>query len=329
MAKRITNILTIFLIVLSGPMAVLAEESFGDFLDVLKGVFQVNAKPRPVFKLATEFRFRDPNGLLWTTPAGTEIDGASIPQLFWSLIGGPFEGAYINASVIHDHYCRTRERTAHDTHRNFYYGMRASVVPEWKATLMHWAVATFGPSWKLEKRVVMQQTCSSPAFPPGFPLVCTSKPVSKVVAVDFLPVDLSDPAILAAAVSKTNAVARTLLTSNGEVLDVTVSGNVTASLDSVEKSADSYRQAFASKEFTRSPSQLGLLSKPSTAGLGDIQPWADNRIPTIDDAVFLTPRTIPNVERNQPYKLDPRGKDLMYDRVDLKSLESSVNLQNR
>lgn len=97
------------------PPAAMAQEYFGKFLDTLHGVFDTQTKPRPTFKLEGDFRFDDPNGMQWITPAGTEVDGASIPQFFWSFIGGPFEGSYINASVIHDHYCRTRSRTAHDT----------------------------------------------------------------------------------------------------------------------------------------------------------------------------------------------------------------------
>ena len=105
----------------------LASEYFGQFQDELKGTFLVS-EPRPKFRLISEFRFLDPNGLLWRTPADTEVDGASIPQAFWSIIGGPFSGKYIKASVIHDHYCVTKSRTQHDTHQNFYYGMRASGV---------------------------------------------------------------------------------------------------------------------------------------------------------------------------------------------------------
>lgn len=301
-----------------------AQEYFGDFLDKLKGTFITEAPPRPQFKLESDFRFKDPNGLLWIAPSGVEVDGASIPQPFWSLIGGPFEGAYINASVIHDHYCRTKQRTAHDTHRNFYYGMRASQVPDWKAKLMHWAVSTFGPSWKLEKRVTMKQTCSSLD---ALRTTCTSSPVTEVVMVEIPAADLSDPIVLAAAVSKANAVARTLLTSNGKILDVTVNGQVTASFEGVEKSANAYRQVFASKEFVSSPARLGVLSSQTAGGLTDVQPWSGNRVPRLNDAVFLTPQTLPMVERSTPFKLDPRSKDLVKDRVDLKSLESSVHLK--
>jgi len=40
-----------------------------------------------------------------TIKAGFEFDGASIPQLFHSLIGSPFTPAYIEAALIHDFCC--------------------------------------------------------------------------------------------------------------------------------------------------------------------------------------------------------------------------------
>jgi hypothetical protein len=53
-------------------------------------------------KLVEPFRYIDPTGLSWDAPIGAVVDGASIPQVAWSVIGGPFEGKYRNASVIHD-----------------------------------------------------------------------------------------------------------------------------------------------------------------------------------------------------------------------------------
>lgn len=302
-----------------------AQEYFGDFLDRLRGVF-VRAEPRPLFKLETDFRFKDPNGLLWTTPTGTEVDGASIPQFFWSLIGGPFEGPYINASVIHDHYCRTKERTAHDTHRNFYYGMRAAEVPEWKASLMHWAVSTFGPAWKVEKRVVMSQICT-PHTVVG--TTCTSVPTTVDTVVTIPPPDLSDPTVLAAAISKTNAIARTLLTSNGEYLDVTNKGAIKATVDNIQSSATAYREVFMSKDFTSTSTKLGLLSQSTGSKLSDVKPWNGNRLPKFSEAVVLTPQTVRMVDESKPFTVDQRSKNLLQDRIDIRALETTTNIQIR
>jgi len=298
------------------------QEFFGDFLDRLRGTFVTQA-PRPVFKLEQPFRFRDPNGMLWSAPAGVEVDGASIPQAFWSIIGGPFEGAYINASVIHDHYCTTRARTAHDTHRNFYYGMRASGVSKWQAKLMHWAVSLFGPSWTITNRVIMQQDCRPR---PDRSIECNSAPRMEREVTE-QQVDLGDPMILSAALLKTHAVARTLYTSDGEVLDVTNAGAVPATLDQIERSADAYRQVFLSRELTSSPNRLGLLSQTGDKGLADIQAWPNRRIPNLRDAIVLTPQTIPAIERSAPFKLDPRSVDLIQGRLDLKSLASTTQIK--
>jgi hypothetical protein len=325
MRRLFCNTLVATAIALIAP-AVLAKEYFGEFLDTLKGVFLVDAQPRPVFKVETAFRFRDPNGLLWSAPAGVAVDGASIPQFFWSFIGGPFEGPYLNASVIHDHYCRTKERTAHDTHRNFYYGMRTSEVPEWKASLMYWAVSTFGPSWKLEQRIVLRENCASS---PGLPTTCSTVPTAEVVLVTSPPVDLSDPESLAVAIAKANAVARTLLTSNGKVLDVTAAGPVNATVENIQTSADTYRQVFTGKDFSSSPARLGLLSQTTGRTLADVEPWGGDRIPTLEEAIVLTPQTVARVDASAPFKLDPRSNDLIRDRINLKALETTVRMRNR
>jgi len=91
--------------------------------------------------------FTDPLRVHWPVPAGAVVDGASIPRPFWSFIGGPLEGRYRDASVIHDHYCDTRARTWKDTHGVFYYGMRARDVGQVQAKVMYYAVYHFGPRW--------------------------------------------------------------------------------------------------------------------------------------------------------------------------------------
>ncbi|WP_393936236.1 DUF1353 domain-containing protein [Aeromonas rivipollensis] len=307
-------------------MTVFSEENFGDFLDSLKGKFDQNAKPRPTFTLDSNFRFRDPNGVMWTTPSGTEVDGASIPQALWSLIGGPFEGSYINASVIHDYFCKTKEKTSHDTHRNFYYGMRATNVPEWKAKLMYWAVETFGPSWTLERKVVFKQSCLNTSTESS---TCTSVPSIEVVAVSADPIDLSDPVIFAAAVNKTNAVARTLLTSNGKYLDTTDVGIVSATEKNITNNSMKYREIFKEKDFISSYANLGVLSQPNGKDIFKVKPWPNKKIPTMNDAIVLTNENIPKIENQEPFKLGPNSQSLIQGRVNFKTLRSTSTLATK
>ena len=90
----------------------------------------------------------DPRCLAWDVPAGTQVDGASIPRAFWAVIGGPFSGRFRGASVVHDRYCVTKDRDWRDVHRMFYDAMLDSDTPRVKAKVMYYAVLVGGPRWK-------------------------------------------------------------------------------------------------------------------------------------------------------------------------------------
>jgi hypothetical protein len=60
-------------------------------------------------RLLETFRYIDANGVAWMAPKDAVVDAASIPQEFWTFIGGPFEGKYRNASVCHDVACNERK----------------------------------------------------------------------------------------------------------------------------------------------------------------------------------------------------------------------------
>jgi len=99
-------------------------------------------------KLINPFGYVDPKGQKWDAPAGSIVDGASIPKFAWTIIGGPFEGKYRNASVIHDVACKVKQRPWQDVHEVFYTAMLASDVPVTTAKIMYAAVYHFGPRWR-------------------------------------------------------------------------------------------------------------------------------------------------------------------------------------
>lgn len=43
-------------------------------------------------QLLSEVVFESKDGTLWTVPAGTNVDGASIPRLLWTFAGSPYVG---------------------------------------------------------------------------------------------------------------------------------------------------------------------------------------------------------------------------------------------
>jgi hypothetical protein len=98
--------------------------------------------------LLTELRYTDPNGNVWVAPIGSVVDGASIPRYLWSIMGGPFEGKYRNASVLHDVAYGEHKRPWQDCDRMFYYAMRCSGVSAGEAKTMFYALFRFGHHWK-------------------------------------------------------------------------------------------------------------------------------------------------------------------------------------
>lgn len=98
--------------------------------------------------LLADFGYVDPRGKQWKAPKDSVVNGASIPKAFWSIIGGPLEGKYRNASVVHDVACDQRVEPWEDVHLMFYEACRCGNLDESTAKLMYWAVYHFGPRWK-------------------------------------------------------------------------------------------------------------------------------------------------------------------------------------
>jgi hypothetical protein len=109
------------------------------------------SRPRRAYRLLTSRIFiLTIDGLRWTVPSGATSDGASIPKIFWSLVGGPLDGPYRNAAIIHDYFCDVRVRTWKDTHRVFLDGMLSNNVSRTTALQMYYAVYGFGPRWDFQ-----------------------------------------------------------------------------------------------------------------------------------------------------------------------------------
>src|SRR6266576_7001944 len=97
--------------------------------------------------LLTELRYTDPNGNTWIAPIGSIVDGASIPRYLWSFMGGPFEGRYRNASVLHDVSYEQKKRPPQECDRMFYNAMRASGVSAVESKTMYYSLLRFGHHW--------------------------------------------------------------------------------------------------------------------------------------------------------------------------------------
>jgi hypothetical protein len=121
---------------------------FGRFIGRVVGEWDANGRD---MTLVEDFGYSDPRGGIWLAPKGSIINGASIPKVFWSVIGGPFEGKFRNASVIHDVACVDRTRSHEAVHRAFYEACRAGGVDQQMARILYAAVSKFGPKWTYQE----------------------------------------------------------------------------------------------------------------------------------------------------------------------------------
>ena len=201
--------------------------------------------------------------------------------------------------------------------------MRANGVSEWIAKFMHWAVATFGPKWTLKSRVVQNFKCINE----GEKQVCSSQPKLETVVVDVQNVNLDDPEVLAAALSKASAVARTLKTSNGKILDVTSEGYISAGIEDISKSAEKYRTLFFGKTYLNSPEKLGVLSKWDITELDSVESWSSNKLPTVENVLPIQESNLNLIKQGQQFTLDKNGIELLNDQLDIKSLEMQIQIK--
>lgn len=124
-----------------------------------KFVGNLSFKPVPTrggeyqFELLQNYGYLDAAGRMWQAKARSPTDGASIPSVFWPIVGHPYEGLYLDAAVIHDFYCMrdNRYRKWEDVHHVFHEAMLAKGVGPTKAKLMFFAVWRFGPRWDISE----------------------------------------------------------------------------------------------------------------------------------------------------------------------------------
>jgi hypothetical protein len=98
-------------------------------------------------EVLADFSYIDSKARRWQVPKGAKVDGASIPRFLWAVVGGPWDGKYRDASVIHDWYCDRRNRFWKDVHRMFYEAMLTSGVSRAQAKTIFLAVYYAGPRW--------------------------------------------------------------------------------------------------------------------------------------------------------------------------------------
>ena len=101
----------------------------------------VDGKDLMILNKELSFQF---DGILYFIPKGFTFDGASIPQLFWSVIGSPFDEDFREPACIHDWCYITKCLKYHDANMIFRRQLIKQKVSVWKYNAMWSAVALGG-----------------------------------------------------------------------------------------------------------------------------------------------------------------------------------------
>lgn len=139
---------------ITGIATTLGTVSNNSFKGNVQAEFVSPAKPDDNFrdmKLLTPFGYVDPRGVNWDVPVGYITNGASVPWGLWNIVGGPYDGPYRDAAVLHDYYTENKLRTWEDTHRMYYEASIARGVSENRASIMYAGLLVGADRWDAPK----------------------------------------------------------------------------------------------------------------------------------------------------------------------------------
>jgi hypothetical protein len=143
--------------------------------NVFKGTVQAEWLPPSTtgdtfrdMRLLAPFGYIDARGTHWDVPAGYITNGASVPWGLWNIVGGPFDGPYRDAAVIHDYFCDKKDRPWEDVHKMFYEAAIARGTRESVAATMYAGLRFGGPRWQL----------ATPVAPTPAPAPAVGKPLA-------------------------------------------------------------------------------------------------------------------------------------------------------
>jgi hypothetical protein len=115
------------------------------FPDKIRGEFGGIRRGTRVFILDTYYRYNSSYGVI-TVPSGFVTDGASIPRIFWPVLGP--HGDYFGAAVIHDYLYSKASQPRWDLDRwecdDVFMEAMFNANVGFKRHLIHRAVRLFG-----------------------------------------------------------------------------------------------------------------------------------------------------------------------------------------
>lgn len=102
------------------------------------------------WRLIKPLVYIDERGVQWTVPAGFETDGASIPRLFWRVVGHPMSD-YLESAVVHDYLYSCGIVTRERADEMFEKAMQSQGIG-WTRRNAMWSAVRVGGRWAYKKK---------------------------------------------------------------------------------------------------------------------------------------------------------------------------------
>lgn len=130
------------------------DARFADGEEFVSGTFEgrvvlerLDAPFFPTMRLKEELLFRQTGGGTWVVPANAIVDGRSMPKLFFSLIGHPFESGFLKTAITYDYAVKAKVRRWTDAQRMFVEGVVVEGVATIEAKAMYMLLHATGSRW--------------------------------------------------------------------------------------------------------------------------------------------------------------------------------------
>lgn len=115
----------------------------------------------PKMRLMEDLAFHQQDGNIWVVPAGSIVDGRSMPALFNKLMGHPFESGFRKAALSYDFAAKSRQHSWRDAQRMFHDATIAEGVLPIEAKVMYLLLYAKGLRWAVRNTRDCHGRCHS------------------------------------------------------------------------------------------------------------------------------------------------------------------------
>ena len=99
------------------------------------------------YRTTSEMIYRQADGTVWITPAGSVVDGRGFPRLFVDLFGPPLSSHFVKTEVAYDYSVKSKHHPWASAQNMVYEAMRIEGATQAEANLTFMLLRATGTRW--------------------------------------------------------------------------------------------------------------------------------------------------------------------------------------